>query len=441
MQSESPLTQCVMLISSDTELLSFRVNVANAIAHRTMAVAVGRAMFTYATKNAVITDAWVISTMDLSIKLSPSNAIVKSTTTAESIEWPSFHNGVASALSISPNSSGIDSSWIVFNKPTVLSASHGGFLMGLGLSGHLRCMQTWHAYPYLEPRHDPTTVGLLLGLASSFAGSQDSMITKVISLHTQALLPLGSVELSASPCIQSSALVALGVLYVGSRSHRMADAALKEVGRKRMPGVENFSEHQEVYSFSASMAVGLIMLGQGGQTSSQVDRGMISQLRRCILGDSSAVGGDRAHHSSDRIDTTYSAPGATLALGLMFLKSGRKDITDILDIPQSAFELDHIRPDLLLVRTLSRALIQWDEITPNMAWIELQLPSCLRNAHKDHKKVSTMGLANELAYFNVIAGACFAVGLKYAGTATEFAHTTLMFFFGVFGKATANNSE
>ena len=429
------------LIKSDAELHSFRVNVANAIAHRTMAVAVGRAMFTYGTKNAIITDAWVVPSIDLSIKLSPSNAVVKSTSSAESTEWPNFHNGVASALSISPNSTGVDSSWIVFNKPAVLDASHGGFLLGLGLSGHLRCMQTWHAYPYLEPRHDPTTIGLLLGLASSFAGSQDSMITKVISLHTQALLPLGSLELSASPCIQSSALVALGLLYVGSRSYRMADAALKEVGRRYMSGVDNFTEHQEVYSFSASMAFGLIMLGQGGQTSNHVEKGMIGQLRRCILGDSDAVAAGRAHVPVERIDTTYSAPGATLALGLMFLKTSRKDITDILVIPQTTFDLDHIRPDLLLIRTLSRALIHWDEIAPSMAWIDAQLPACLRHIHKDHKKVASMGLPNELAYFNVIAGACFAVGLKYAGTATEFAHTTLMFFFGVFGKATANNSE
>lgn len=428
-------------ICSEQELTAFCNGVASAIAHRTMAVAVGRGIFSYGTKNAVITDAWSIPPIELSITLSPSKTSVKPTISQETMDWPNFHNGVAEALSISPNSGGIDSSWIVFNKPATFSASHGGFLLGLGLSGHLRCMQTWHAYPYLEPRHDFTTIGLLLGLGSSFAGSQDAMVTKVLSLHTHALLPLGSVELSASTSIQSAALVGLGLLYMGSCSYRMADAALKEIGRKTMPGVESFSEYQELYSFSASMAFGLIMLGQGGQASSQVERGMVDQLRQRIIGEAASLDVSQSRSSAGRIDSTYTAPGATLAIALMFMKTHRKDITDILEIPQTPYALDHVRPDLLLLRTLARALINWNDITPGMPWIESQLPACIQDLHKDHRKISTMGLPNELAYFNVIAGACFAIGLKYAGTATEFAHTTLLFFFGVFGKATSNSSK
>lgn len=33
--------------------------------------------------------------------------------------WPSFHNGVAAGLKISPRSRNIQSTWILYNKPKV----------------------------------------------------------------------------------------------------------------------------------------------------------------------------------------------------------------------------------------------------------------------------------------------------------------------------------
>ncbi|WVF72786.1 hypothetical protein IAT40_007604 [Kwoniella sp. CBS 6097] len=426
--------------ASEADIARYHQTVVNTIANRTLSIPVGQGMFEFGTRSTNITDIWEVPLIELSVKISPTNTTLKAEIVSDSAEWPCFHNGVAAGLAIFPDCQGIDSSWIVFNRPAILNSEHGGFLLGLGLTGHLRSLTTYHAFPLLEPRHDFTSVGLLLGLACSYAGSEDLTVTKVLSLHTHALLPLGSMELNASPVIQSSALIGLGLVYAGSRNLRMAEVALNEVGRREMLNVDGYSEYQEAYSFSAAMAFGLIMLGRGGEFTSEVDRRMLGQLRRCIIGDTPILDGSKTRPNIAAIDHNLTGPGATLALGFMYLKTGRKDIADMLEIPQTAFDSDQVRPDLLLLRTLSRALIMWDDIAPTMAWIENQLPPFILAASKGNKRTSTMELATELAYLNIIAGACFAIGLKYAGTATELAHSNLMSFFGILSKAATGQS-
>nr|XP_019044670.1 hypothetical protein I302_06583 [Kwoniella bestiolae CBS 10118]OCF23600.1 hypothetical protein I302_06583 [Kwoniella bestiolae CBS 10118] len=428
--------------ASEADVARYHQTIVNTIANRTLSIPVGQGMFEFGTRSTNITDVWDIPLIELSVKVGPGKPALKAEIGSESAEWPCFNNGVSAGLAISPECRGIDSSWIVFNRPNILNAEHGGFLLGLGLTGHLRSLMTYHAFPLLEPRHDFTSVGLLLGLACSYAGSEDLLITKVLSLHTHALLPLGSMELNASPIIQSSALVGLGLVYAGSRNLRMAEVALSEVGRKEMPNVDGFAEYQESYSFSTAMAFGLIMLGRGGKSTSEVERRMLVQLRRCILGDSSAVEGSKAGNTISTIDSNLTSPGATLALGLMYLKTGRRDIADMISIPQTSFELDQVRPDLLLLRTFARSLILWDEITPTMGWIEDQLPSFIKSANKGNKRMgsNTMELSTELAYLNIVSGACLGIGMKFAGTATELAHTNLMTFFGILSKASTGSS-
>nr|XP_019011459.1 uncharacterized protein I206_03559 [Kwoniella pini CBS 10737]OCF50240.1 hypothetical protein I206_03559 [Kwoniella pini CBS 10737] len=432
--------------ASEADIARYHQSVVNTIAHRTLSIPVGQGMFEFGTRSTNITDIWNVPLIELSVKPGLNKPTLKAEIIGDSAEWPCFHNGVAAGLAISPECKGLDSSWIVFNRPNILNAEHGGFLLGLGLTGHLRNLTTYHAFPLLEPRHDFTSVGLILGLACSYAGSEDLLVTKVLSLHTHALLPMGSMELNASPIIQSSALVGLGLVYVGSRNLRMAEVTLNEVGRKEMINVDGFGEYQESYSFSAAMAFGLIMLGKGGTITSEVDRRMLNQLRKCISGDSSPSSGDnnsRKRANTDvylGIDHNLTSPGATLALGLMYLKSSRKDIADMISIPQSMFELDQVRPDLLLLRTYARSLILWEDITPTLGWIEDQLPSFIRQANKNPKRTNTMELSTELAYLNIVSGACFAIGMKFAGTATELAHTNLMNFFGVLSKASSGSS-
>lgn len=64
--------------------------------------------------------------------------------------WASFHNGVAAGLKIAPASQ-IDSAWIVYNKPKIaeLANEYAGFLMALGLNGHLTKLATLNIHDYL----------------------------------------------------------------------------------------------------------------------------------------------------------------------------------------------------------------------------------------------------------------------------------------------------
>lgn len=64
--------------------------------------------------------------------------------------WASFHNGVAAGLKIAPASQ-IDSAWIVYNKPkhAELANEYAGFLMALGLNGHLTKLATLNIHDYL----------------------------------------------------------------------------------------------------------------------------------------------------------------------------------------------------------------------------------------------------------------------------------------------------
>ncbi len=63
----------------------------------------------------------------------------------------------------------LDASWIVFNRPSKQDSAntYAGFLMALGLSGHLASLQDYDLYGYLQDKHELTVVGLLLGVAAS----------------------------------------------------------------------------------------------------------------------------------------------------------------------------------------------------------------------------------------------------------------------------------
>ena len=124
-----------------------------------------------------------------------------------------------------------------------------------------------------------------------------------------------------------------------------------------------------------------------------------------------------------------------MALAMMYLRTNRKDIADILTIPSTVLELNHIQPNFLLVRTIGRALIMWDNIKPTIEWIERQVPEAILVA------VATARLQRrplegsiELAYHHIISGACFALGLKYAGTARDEVYKTIIRFYDMFSR-------
>lgn len=129
-----------------------------------------RGLFTLRTYHPVPTEILPIPKLCLTGRASPRNTTVDLThidTPANMNHWPQFHNGVAAGLRIADESL-LHPTWILYNKPksAELSNEHAGFLMGLGLNGHLDSLATLNIHDYLTRGHEMTSVGLILGIAA-----------------------------------------------------------------------------------------------------------------------------------------------------------------------------------------------------------------------------------------------------------------------------------
>lgn len=388
------------------------------VAERTLALPYGRAMFTFGSVPTVTREAYTIPKIEYTVRMQPLNITVAPEAgklVPDSINWGEFHNGVAAGLRISPTATGVESSWIAFNKPSDLTPEHAGFLLGLGLTGHLKEMLTWHTFAYLTPKHDLTSIGVLLGLSSANVGNGNQHVTKLLAVHTPALLPTPTVDLNVSLLTQAAGLSGVGLLYLGTRNRRMAEVCLNQISRHDLVQPDLSNEHREAYTYASALAFGMIMLGKG--TTIPADMAILKRLTVLIHGDENLLLGNTAR---PLFDTNLTSPAATIALGLMYLRTERQDIADILTIPDTVLTLDAIQPSFLLIRTIARSLIMWNKIAPTNEWYLRQIPlnicDALEARHRYGKPVDD---AMELAHYNILAGCCFALALKYAGTARQ----------------------
>ena len=72
------------------------------------------------------------------------------------------------------------------------------------------------------------------------------------------------------------------------------------------------------------------------------------------------------------------APGATLALGLIYLRTNDAAAAARIVLPATQPALDAVRPDLLQLRVVARSLLLWDSVVPSLEWVHSQLPPILR---------------------------------------------------------------
>lgn len=130
------------------------------------------------------------------------------------------------------------------------------------------------------------------------------------------------------------------------------------------------------------------------------------------------------------VNLDVTSPAATLALTLMFLKTNERTVADMLVLPDTTFNLDFIRPSCILLRVVARSLIMWDSIQPTQEWVMQQMPEVVRmewpDALKDIKAAVAEGREFDheavlLAHIHAVAGACLALGLRYAGMPTSVA--------------------
>jgi anaphase-promoting complex subunit 1 len=102
-----------------------------------------------------------------------------------------------------------------------------------------------------------------------------------------------------------------------------------------------------------------------------------------------------------------------------------------MEAPDSQQLLDSIRPDFLLLRTLARGLILWDDVMPTRDWVESNVPPNIRRyslrnpGDPDSQSQQVDYETMNQAFYNIMAGSCFVLGLKFAGSANADAFNTL----------------
>ncbi|XP_041774338.1 anaphase-promoting complex subunit 1 [Anopheles merus] len=457
---------------------------------RTMALPVGRGMLTVCSSRPSETETVRVPRLCLSgrdVTRGTTIEIQQIEVPANMSLWPAFHNGVAAGLRIYPDTPHLTSTWITNNRQgggrsallpagTDTSTEHGGFLMALGLTGHLRKLSLYSIFDYMLRSDEMVRLGLMVGLSAAYRGTSDLTITRLLAVHVEALLPPTAVELDISQNLQVAALFGVGLLYQGTAKRHMVEVLLQEIGRPPGPEMENYVE-RESYALTAGLALGLVTLGLGDCSSSLHDLALPDTLYYYMNGGNRRlmVGAQKEKYrlpsfqikEGPTVNVDVTAPGATLALGLMYFATGNEPIARLLEPPNTLYILQHLRPDLLQLRTVARHLIHWHRIEPTCGWVEQQLPDLLRQnisltcdapqrqqqQQQQQPQDDAMGTAETAeesdapgdgggpafsqrlskfeqvlysqAYCSVVCGSAVAIGLRYAGTASESAVETL----------------
>ncbi|XP_062502320.1 anaphase-promoting complex subunit 1-like isoform X2 [Corticium candelabrum] len=432
---------------SDHDFIEEQERMLFLICQRTMALPVARGMFTLGTLRPIATESLTVPSLILKGQAPPRNTAVNLDhidTPAGMTDWPEFHNGVACGLVIDPRMKEVNSAWITYNQPAdkQLTNEHAGFLLALGLTGHLKNLDTHHIHSYLAKGHELTSVGLLLGLAAAKRGTSDIEVTRILSIHVQALLPLGSAELDIPPLVRVAALAGIGLVYEGTTHRHTAEVLLGEIDCPPGPEQEN-ATNRESYSLTAGLALGMVTLGKAdsavGLSDLKIADTLIAymtsgQPKRPAKVPKKEDTSSQRILETGRVNTHVTAPGAILALGLIYMKSNNDCIAQRLDTPDSQFALQSIRPDFLTLRMISYGLILWNTVMPSEQWVESRIPHNVGRLAfqasesddiKSDENFVDVKLMSE-AKIHITAGACMAIGLKFAGTANRCAFECLL---------------
>ncbi|KAI5289746.1 Anaphase-promoting complex subunit 1 [Ascosphaera aggregata] len=426
-QSRPSVAECQRdTVWSDAEYLEGQRDVVQLVALRTFSLPAGRGMLLFSSRIPLLTEKLPMPSFSLQCVMKPSNVTMsaeRSAFTEEKAAWAFFHNGVATGLSISKSVKGIDTSWILFNKPSELTNRHAGFLLALGLNGHLKTLAKWVAFKYLTPKHTMTSVGLLLGLSVSFLGTMDAFITRLLCVHVTRMLPAGSAELNLSSLTQTAGVMGIGLLYCGCQHRRMSEVMLSEIENLE-PEEHTLSQEMlrgEGYRLAAGYALGFINLGKGKELTGLRDMHIVDRLLAVAVGTKSVD----IVHILDK-----ATAGAIVAVALIYVKSNDAAIARRIDIPDTPAQFEYVRPDFFLLRTLAKHLIMWDSIKPTEKWIKQGVPPSLRKKYllKKIRRLRT----DDMPLYHVLAGLCFAIGLRFAGSGSIRARDILLHYLDQF---------
>ena len=420
-QLRPPIAECTPDPGwTESDLLDAQKDLIQFVARRTLAVSSGRGMMNFNARVPLLTEKVPIPAFTLQCIMKPRNgnesafgAITLSADraqfTEDKVSWAFFHNGASAGLMISQDAKGIDTSWILYNKPPEFTNRHAGFLLALGLNGHLKNLAKWVAFKYLTPKHTMTSIGLLLGLSSSYIGTMDAQITRLLSVHVTRLLPPGAAELNLSPATQTTSIMGIGLVYCSSQHRRMSEVMLSEI--ENTDPEEGVAEEcilrDEGYRLAAGFSLGFINLGQGKRLHGLHDMSIVERLLTIAIGTKNV----NLVHILDR-----ATAGAVIALALVFMKTDDESIATKIDVPDTVHQFDYVRPDIFLLRTVARHLILWSTIQPTQAFMRESLPKSYRE--RANLRTTRHLSTEDMPFFNIIAGLCLSIGLRFAGSAS-----------------------
>ena len=427
-QSKAPVAECTPEPEwTDSDLLEAQRDIVQLATLRTLSVPAGRGMLSYSGRLPLLTEKLPMPSFSLQCIMKPSNVTLSADRAAfseDKVCWAFFHNGVSTGLAVSKGAKGIDTSWILYNKPHELTNRHAGFLLALGLNGHLKLLAKWVAFKYLTPKHTMTSIGLLLGLSVSYLGTMDTLITRLLSVHVTRMLPVGAAELNLSPLTQTAGIMGLGLLYYGSQHRRMSEMMLSEVeSLEQEDSTSRLHEdmRDEGYRLAAGFALGFINVARGKDLKGMRDMQIVERLLAMAAGTKNV---DVAH-ILDR-----ATAGSTVALAIIFMKTNDETLAKKIDIPDTTVRYDYVRPDLFLLRTLARHIIMWDSIESSEEWFVQSLPKVYRRRHR-MSGVRHLN-SDDMPFFNIIAGLCFTLGLRFAGSAEQRVRNILVWYLDQF---------
>ncbi|PWN41148.1 hypothetical protein IE81DRAFT_367710 [Ceraceosorus guamensis] len=398
---------------------------------RIKATSIGRGMLHIATHLHNPTVKWRVPKLSFDLHVVPPPSVeyeyVPPRSEGGELDWPEFHNGAASALEIAVRGAPLESGWIFGQHGSEVSNRDAGFLLGIGLLGQLGGLGRVHVLKLLLPRTGGlAAVGLLLGLGASLTGSGDPAARHLIATHLPAFQPQGAHNLNLSMLEQAAALLGMALLFMGSDHAWTAKRMLDQIGSNEVRASQPHELEREAYSLSAAFGLGLVLLGKARRTGMRTgpDRFILTKLEQLMSGKLPSLFQDDANQSDLewQVDTATTSSPAAIALGLIYLKSDCEEVAGAIPFPRSIAELESIRPDFLLIRTLARCLILWTSIRPSTDWIDSALPRFLAKLISS----SRPGETAQLASLNIRAGAAFAIALKYAGSHDPQAYACLM---------------
>ncbi|CEG47463.1 Anaphase-promoting complex (APC), subunit 1 (meiotic check point regulator/Tsg24) [Plasmopara halstedii] len=305
-----------------------------------------------------------------------------------------------------------------------------------------------------------TQTAALLGLGILYQGTGYRLMTELLlaeivrSPSSSQFVESTGTTGSSTPSFDQidgyalAAGMALGLVTLG-RGHSttgdpgLADLKLEEKLHKYIVGgAQQSRESNAIRSclYRGRQAQGDGSLGIGQDLSGSTTGHMASESNDTSRERRHPSNRSGARGSSELVNISVTACASALTLAFMYMQTSNKAVAAQLAVPDTLILLDHIRPDILLVRTLAKNLIMWNEISPTKEWIEQnEIPAQLLQEYTSIQKrkggtqvKNSTGPASHAdlssiceAYANIAAGACMSMGLRFAGTANVSARATL----------------